>query len=47
VPVNLIQPDLPARFARDAPLAAIDWPNVYGASGAGYIDYPAMAAKTV
>jgi len=40
----IANPDLPARFAVDAPLADIDWPNVYGATATGYVDYPAFQA---
>ncbi|QBQ97593.1 alkene reductase [Paraburkholderia pallida] len=42
----IANPDLPARFASVAPLAELDWPNVYGATSAGYTDYPALAAAT-
>ncbi len=37
-------PDLVERFASGAPLADIDWPNVYGAGPEGYSDYPALAS---
>jgi N-ethylmaleimide reductase len=41
----IANPDLPARFASDVPLAEIDWPKVYGPSLAeGYTDYPAFQA---
>ena len=37
-------PDLPARFARNAPLNAGDPSTYYGADGRGYTDYPALSA---
>ncbi|HEX7910106.1 MAG TPA: alkene reductase [Paraburkholderia sp.] len=40
----IANPDLPARFAADAPLAEVDWPNVYGSTAAGYTDYPVFQA---
>lgn len=40
----IANPDLPARFAVDAPLAEVDWPHVYGATAQGYTDYPALQA---
>ncbi|WP_185642724.1 hypothetical protein [Burkholderia sp. Bp9140] len=41
-PIRLGMLELNARFAADAPLADIDWPNVYGATATGYVDYPAF-----
>ena len=38
----IANPDLPARFAADAPLAEVNWPNVYGSTAEGYTDYPAL-----
>ncbi|QFG23048.1 alkene reductase [Actinomadura sp. WMMB 499] len=35
-------PDLPARFAADAPLAAHDPALIYGGGAEGYTDYPAL-----
>jgi N-ethylmaleimide reductase len=40
----IANPDLPARFSADAPLAEIDWPKVYGATAEGYTDYPSFQA---
>ncbi|MFM0006475.1 alkene reductase [Paraburkholderia dipogonis] len=40
----IANPDLPARFAADAPLAEVDWPKVYGATAEGYTDYPSFQA---
>lgn len=40
----IANPDLPARFAVDAPLAEVDWPKVYGATAEGYTDYPSFQA---
>jgi N-ethylmaleimide reductase len=40
----IANPDLPARFAADAPLAEVDWPKVYGSTAEGYTDYPAFQA---
>ncbi|TKC79198.1 alkene reductase [Trinickia terrae] len=40
----IANPDLPERFAIDAPLAEVDWPKVYGPTAAGYTDYPAFQA---
>lgn len=37
-------PDLPKRFAVNAPLAKPDPATLYGGSDAGYIDYPALSA---
>jgi N-ethylmaleimide reductase len=39
----IANPDLPARFAKSAPLAAPDQPSIYGGGEAGYIDYPPLA----
>lgn len=36
-------PDLPLRFAQNAPLAAYDRTSFYGGDARGYIDYPPMA----
>ncbi|MEU3269407.1 alkene reductase [Saccharomonospora sp. NPDC006951] len=36
----IANPDLPSRFARGAPLAAIDEAHLYTHGGAGYTDYP-------
>jgi N-ethylmaleimide reductase len=38
----IANPDLPARFARSAPLAEPDQPSIYGGGEAGYIDYPPL-----
>jgi N-ethylmaleimide reductase len=38
----IANPDLPARFANDAPLTEIDWPTVYGPTAKCYTDYPAL-----
>jgi len=38
----IANPDLPARFALDAPLAEIDWPKVYGPTSDGFTDYPTL-----
>lgn len=40
----IANPDLPKRFALDAPLAEVVWPTVYGPSADGYTDYPALQA---
>jgi N-ethylmaleimide reductase len=40
----IANPDLPTRFAADAPLAEVDWPEVYGPMAEGYTDYPALHA---
>jgi N-ethylmaleimide reductase len=40
----IANPDLPARFAVEAPLAEINWPKVYGPMAEGYTDYPALEA---
>ncbi|WP_301174051.1 alkene reductase [Actinomadura geliboluensis] len=40
-------PDLPARFAADAPLNRHIPGLVYGGGGEGYVDYPALAAADV
>ena len=37
-------PDLPARFAKNAPLNTSDPSTYYGADGRGYTDYPALSA---
>ncbi|RQS14624.1 hypothetical protein DIE07_04930 [Burkholderia sp. Bp9002] len=42
----IANPDLPERFAVDAPLAEVVWPTVYGATADGYTDYPALHALT-
>ncbi|BCG01202.1 alkene reductase [Paraburkholderia sp. PGU19] len=42
----IANPDLPARFAMNAPLAEINWPKVYGPTAEGYTDYPAFQAVT-
>lgn len=39
----IANPDLPARFARAAPLAMPDQASIYGGAEAGYIDYPPLA----
>ena len=42
----IANPDLPARFARHAPLNAVDFGTLYGGRGndaKGYTDYPALA----
>ncbi|PCE33243.1 alkene reductase [Burkholderia ubonensis subsp. mesacidophila] len=38
----IANPDLPQRFAIDAPLAEVVWPTVYGPTADGYTDYPAL-----
>lgn len=40
-------PDLPARFAADAPLTPHVPELVYGGGGEGYVDYPALAATEI
>jgi N-ethylmaleimide reductase len=40
----IANPDLPARFARDAPLNEADRATFYSAGSEGYIDYPALDA---
>jgi N-ethylmaleimide reductase len=40
----IANPDLPARFAMDAPLAEIDRASIYGATAQGYTDYPSLQA---
>ncbi|GAA1786642.1 alkene reductase [Actinomadura chokoriensis] len=40
-------PDLPARFAADAPLNPHIPELIYGGGGEGYVDYPALAAAGV
>ncbi|MBN8731101.1 MAG: alkene reductase [Acidobacteria bacterium] len=37
-------PDLPARFAREASLTAYDRSTFYGGGAAGYVDYPTLQA---
>ncbi len=39
----IANPDLVERFATGAPLAEVDWPNVYGGGPEGYSDYPVLA----
>jgi N-ethylmaleimide reductase len=39
----IANPDLPARFARNAPLNAVDEATLYTPGPAGYIDYPPLA----
>lgn len=39
----IANPDLPARFARNAPLNAWNQATFYGGDATGYIDYPALA----
>ncbi|MGK5553343.1 alkene reductase [Actinomadura kijaniata] len=41
----LANPDLPERFAADAPLAAYDPATVYGGGAEGYVDYPALTGS--
>lgn len=41
----IANPDLPARFAQNAPLNAADPTTFYGPDGKGYTDYPALAAR--
>jgi N-ethylmaleimide reductase len=41
----IANPDLPARFALDAPLAKVDWRKVYGPTAEGYTDYPTLEAQ--
>jgi N-ethylmaleimide reductase len=40
----LANPDLPARFARNAPLNVPDEATFYGGTAKGYTDYPALSA---
>jgi N-ethylmaleimide reductase len=40
-------PDLPARIADSAPLAAYDRDTFYGGSAAGYTDYPILAEAAI
>jgi N-ethylmaleimide reductase len=42
----IANPNLPARFAVDAPLAEINWPKVHDPTAAGYTDYPTFDALT-
>jgi N-ethylmaleimide reductase len=45
----IANPDLPARFAKDAPLNDVDLAKIYGGGAEGYTDYPFLgpvAAKT-
>ena len=37
-------PDLPARFKQNAPLANADRATFYGGDAKGYIDYPSLEA---
>jgi len=39
----LANPDLPERFAKDAPLNKPDHSTFYGIGPKGYTDYPALA----
>jgi hypothetical protein len=39
----LANPDLPARYWRNAPLNALDQATFYAGEEMGYIDYPALA----
>ncbi|WP_131737809.1 alkene reductase [Actinomadura roseirufa] len=41
----IANPDLPARFAADAPLAEHDPALVHGGGAEGYTDYPALAVR--
>nr|WP_316043287.1 hypothetical protein [Actinomadura sp. CNU-125] len=43
----IANPDLPRRFAADAPLATHDPRRVYGGGAEGYTDYPALAGASV
>ncbi|TDC93307.1 alkene reductase [Nonomuraea deserti] len=43
----IANPDLPARFARNAPLQPIDTARLYTHGAAGYTDYPRMDAETL
>ncbi|WP_043626034.1 alkene reductase [Nonomuraea candida] len=43
----LANPDLPARFAQDAPLNAIDQAHLYTHGSAGYTDYPRLEDRTL
>ncbi len=40
----IANPDLPARFAVDAPLAEVDWQRIYGPTAEGYTDYSTLQA---
>jgi N-ethylmaleimide reductase len=40
----IANPDLPDRFAKDAPLNEADRNTFYGGDEKGYIDYPALEA---
>lgn len=39
----LANPDLPARFAIDAPLNEVNWQTVYAKDESGYTDYPQLS----
>lgn len=39
----IANPDLPERFAQDAPLNSADPATFYGGDARGYTDYPAMS----
>lgn len=39
----IANPDLPARFAQNAPLNSVDMTTLYAPGPKGYIDYPALA----
>lgn len=43
----IADPDLVERIANGAPLAEVDWTNVYGAGPQGYTDYPSLRLSTV
>ncbi|TDE51518.1 alkene reductase [Nonomuraea mesophila] len=43
----IANPDLPARFARDAPLQPIDTAHLYTHGTAGYTDYPSLDCLTL
>ena len=43
----IANPDLPERFAQDAPLNAYDRPTFYGGGAKGYTDYPTLEAAAV
>jgi N-ethylmaleimide reductase len=42
----IANPDLPARFAANAPLNAVDMGTLYATGAKGYNDYPALAQST-
>ena len=41
----IANPDLVERFAKQAPLNAVNYDRLYGGGPDGYSDYPALAAR--